>query len=84
MPTATDTTTAAAFTVGQNAEAGHGSDYRWTFEVTRRTAKFVTLRDLLSGDVHRVKIHIDVRTGDEWALPFGSYSMAAVARPVAR
>lgn len=79
----TDTTTATEtrrFEVGQVVDTGTG-DYRWTFDVIKRTRCFVTLRDRLDGKTYRVGIKTNVEYGgsaDEWALPFGSYSLAPV------
>lgn len=67
----------ASFQVGETVAAG-GGDYVWTFKVESRTAQFVTLRDLTDGQTYRVKVR--VHDGVEWCSPFGSYSMAPVAR----
>ena len=77
------TTEPARFTVGASATTGPG-DYRWDFTVTKRTACFVTLVDQF-GDERRTKI--ETRdwdgSGDEFTLPFGRFSQAPVASPVA-
>lgn len=72
------TTPTRTFTPGTTVDTGHG-DYVWTFTVESRTRCFVTLRDR-HGDTYRVKIHVSERSDGayEWALPFGSYSMAPV------
>jgi hypothetical protein len=81
---ATTTTTAptavAAFEVGSTYEAVSAcdSDCIWTLEVLSRTAKFVTLRDVQSGETNRVGVRS--YGGEEWASPFGTYSMAPVIR----
>lgn len=75
-----DTTAAPTFTPGTIVNTGNG-DYVWTFEVVKRTAKFVTLRDVDTGDVRRVGIRTDSVDGGEWALPLGTYSMAPAVRP---
>lgn len=70
----------STFTTGAIATARSACDYDcvWTFEVIKRTAAFVTLRDVDNGDVRRCKIHPSF-DGGEYALPFGSFSMAPVA-----
>jgi len=70
------------FTPGQtvSARSACDSDVVWTFEVVSRTAKFVTLRDLTTSDTMRVGVKTDSFDGGEWALPFGSFSMAPVVR----
>jgi hypothetical protein len=80
MTTAT-ATEIRRFTVGQHVDTGQG-DYRWYFEVIKRTKCFVTLRDLRNGDEYRVGIKVSDWSGDsaEWAMPFGSYSMAPIVR----
>lgn len=79
-----DTTTEAlpevqTFQVGATYQARSAADYDcvWTFTVLSRTAKFVTLREE-SGETRRV----GVRTwdGEEWASPFGTYSLSPVIR----
>lgn len=74
------TSTTATFVPGQivTATSACDSDCIWTFEVVRRTAKFVTLRDVNSGDT--VRVGIRCHRGEEWASPFGTYSMAPVVR----
>jgi hypothetical protein len=69
----------ARFEVGQRVWAQSAGDHNcvWWFEVVRRSAKFVTLRED-SGEVHRVGVKADER--GEWVLPFGSYSLAPVVR----
>lgn len=65
------------FEVGHSYSATSACDHEcvWTFEVIKRTAKFITLREN-SGEIRRV----GVRTHDdhEYASPFGTYSMAPV------
>lgn len=81
-----DTTTTAAssapsaFQVGQTVQARSAcdSDCVWTFTVLRRTAKFVTLQDVDTLDTMRVGVR--EHDGEEWASPFGSFSMAPVVR----
>lgn len=82
MSTATTTAPQVRrFTVGDRVDTGAG-DYRWTFDVVKRTACFVTLRDVRNGDTYRVGVKVSDWSGDhaEWCLPFGSYSMAPVVR----
>lgn len=73
----------ARFIVGGQASARSAcdSDCVWTFDVVKRTAAFVTLRDVDTHDTYRVRIRES--RGEEWALPFGTYSLAAVATPKA-
>lgn len=80
----TTTTTPATFTTGQvvTATSACDSDCVWTFEVVARTAKFVTLRDVDNGDTMRVGVRC--HDGEEWASPFGTFSMAPVVRAGAR
>lgn len=80
--TTTTTAPTVRFEAGAFASATSAcdSDCVWTFEVVGRTAKFVTLKDTLSGDVTRSKVHVD-RHGNESTLPFGTFSMAPVASP---
>lgn len=76
-------TTNSTFTVGEIVTARSVCDYDcvWTFEVVKRTAKFVTLEDIATGETNRVGVKVDsFDEGREWALPFGSYSMAPVVR----
>jgi hypothetical protein len=72
----------ATFTIGSTASAisACDSDCVWVFEVVKRTPQFVTLRDVTTGDTTRTKVQTS-RQGDEWTLPFGSFSMAPVAIP---
>jgi hypothetical protein len=72
--------TPATFQVGQIVSANSACDYDcvWTFEVVSRTAKFITLRDQGTGNTMRVGVR--VYDGEEWASPFGRYSMAPVVR----
>ena len=72
------------FTVGQDATAKTAADHtmRWHFTVTARTARtarYVTLQ-ADDGTSHRVAIRTDP-AGNEWAMPFGRYALAPVARP---
>ncbi len=72
-------TTPATFQVGTTYSATSNCDSNcvWTFEVIKRTAKFITLRES-DGDIRRVGVR--AYDGEEWASPFGSYSMAPVIR----
>jgi hypothetical protein len=76
----TTATTTATFEVGATYSTRSAGDHNcvWTFEVVKRSAKFVTLRRE-NGDVVRVGVKTDDQ--GEWTLPFGSYSMAPVLRP---
>ena len=76
------TETTKTFQVGELVSATSACDSNcvWTFEVTKRTAKFVTLKDLNTGETNRVGVKTDSFEGGEWALPFGTFSMAPVVR----
>lgn len=77
----TETITKSAFKVGSVYSAPSACDRNavWTFKVVARTAKFVTLQRPSQPDiVTRVGVKIDEL--GEWALPFGTYSMAPVIR----
>lgn len=78
MDTNHDTTTTQTFQVGQTYSARSACDYDcvWQLLVVRRTAKFVTLRDLTDGSERRVGVR--VHNDAEYASPFGTYSMAPV------
>lgn len=69
--------TTQTFQIGQTYEARSACDYDtvWTFTVTARTARFITIEDKW-GETKRV----GVRTwnGIEFASPLGTYSMAPV------
>lgn len=71
-------TTSNTFQVGTTYYARSAANYDcvWGFEVIARTAKFVTLRE--DDDTMRVGVKTDAE--GEWALPFGTYSMAPVIR----
>jgi hypothetical protein len=69
-----NTNTIQSFQVGAVYSTGEARDYVWRFEVLKRTAKFVTLRDVLTGEVRRAGVR--VWNNVETALPLGSYSMA--------
>lgn len=79
MSTAT-ATAPATFEIGATYQAVSACDSNciWTLEVTARTAKFVTLRDVHTGETNRVGVRS--YNGEEWASPFGTYSMAPVIR----
>ncbi len=72
------TTNPNTFQVGATYTARSAANYDcvWAFEVTARTAKFVTLRE---GD-ETMRVGVKVDQDGEWALPFGTYSMAPVIR----
>ena len=62
------------FQTGTTYTTGRG-DYEWTFTVTKRTAKFITIVDELDGSTKRVGVRTGWK-GHEYALPLGDYSMA--------
>lgn len=68
-------TTTQTFQIGTTYTTGRGRDYVWTFTVTARTAKFITIEDEY-GKTTRVGTY--VYDGIERALPLGRYSMAPV------
>ena len=49
----------------------------WTFEVISRTAKFITIRE---SDGETFRVGVRSHDGEEWASPFGTYSMSPVIR----
>lgn len=71
----TSTPEIQTFEVGGTYDTGRG-DYSWAFTVEARTAKFVTLRQVDSGETFRVGVY--TFDGEEHALPFGRYSQAPV------
>lgn len=73
-------TTTDTFHTGQIVSCRSIGDYNcvWTFRVTHRTAKFVTLLD--TGDGSSYRVGVKTYNGVEYALPFGSYSMAPTVR----
>lgn len=75
------TTTPATFQTGRTYLAHWATDHtmQTPFEVVRRTARFVTLRRPDTGETVRVGVKAD-HAGAEYALPFGTYSMAPVLR----
>jgi len=73
-----------SFQVGHLVSATSVCDHEcvWTFEVVARTAKFVTLRNVRTDETYRVGVKVS--DGEEWTLPFGSYSMAPIVRAAVR
>ncbi len=71
----------AVFEVGEVYEARSVCDYEcvWRFEVTARTAWFVTVRSCTRADETR-RLRVTVWEGEEQVLPLGRYSMAPVLR----
>ena len=82
MQNTTTTEATAQFTVGQTYQARSACNHEciWTFLVTRRTAKFITIEDTQTGETSRVGILADSFGGGEWARPLGNYSMCPVIR----
>lgn len=74
------------FQVGTTYSTRSNGDHNmiWSFEVIKRTAKFVTIRSasFATGGATTGTARVGVRTwGDsEWASPFGTYSLAPVIR----
>lgn len=67
----------ATFQVGTAYTTGRG-DYEWSFLVTARTAKFITITDPVDGKSRRVGVTMSWTGDSEVALPLGKYSMAPV------
>ena len=67
--------TTATFTTGTTYTTCPTRDYVWTFTVTSRTAKFITIEDS-HGDTVRVGVWSSDNT--EKCFPLGRYSMAPV------
>ena len=67
------TTTEQAFQIGSIYSTGESRDYVWRFKVIKRTAKFITVQDILSGETRRVGVTNYGR--GEIAYPLGTYSM---------
>ena len=51
---------------------------RWDFQVINRTAKMVTLKNLVSNEI--IKKKINILDGHEFCYPIGRYSMAPVLK----
>ncbi len=49
----------------------------WRYEVIKKTAKMITLKDLSDGEIIRKKINV---LEDEFCYPIGHYSMAPLLR----
>jgi len=71
---------AKTFTTGTDYTCRSICDYDcvWTFTVTKRTAKFITIigRD---GETSRVGVKLG-SDGNEYASPLGSFSMSPIIR----
>ena len=74
------TDAAKTFQIGNDYNCRSICDYDcvWTFNVIKRTAKFLTItgRD---GEAKRVGVKLD-SDGNEYVLPLGSFSMCPVLR----
>lgn len=68
------------FTIGTEYSCRSICNYDtiFSFTVTKRTAKFITIVDKF-GEVARVGVRID-SDGNEYASPMGSYSMSPIIR----
>lgn len=66
------------FQVGRTYSARSVCDHNciWSFEVTKRTAKFITL----DHDGETMRVGVRAHDGEEWASPFGTFSMCPVIR----
>lgn len=80
-------TNPTTFTLGGYASATSAcdSDCIWVFEVVKLSKCFVTLRDIYTDETYRTKIQTSNWDGteEESTKPFGTYSMCAIARPIA-
>lgn len=78
MPNATEQAE-TSFEVGQTYTAHWPTDHtlRTLHTVVKRSPKFITIENS-KGTQTRVGVH--VTDGEEWALPFGRYSMAPTLR----
>lgn len=69
-----------AFQIGHTYQARSVGDHNcvWTFHVTARTAKFITITE----DADGTPVRVGVKTHDhvEWAEPFGRYSLSPTIR----
>lgn len=72
-----ETTSPSTFQVGSIYSTGRG-DYEWTYKVIARTARFITIEDVLCQGPTRVGVSMS--DGEEYALPCGHYSQAPVIR----
>lgn len=72
------------FVAGQVTSCSSPGDSNcvWTFEVVKRTAKFVTLRDVDTDETMRVGVRWSNFDGQqvETCLPFGRYSLCPVLK----
>ena len=75
----TTTTETHTFQTGATYVANWATDHtlRTLLTVVKRTPKFITLEDS-DGKTMRVGVKVDEQ--GEWALPFGTFSMAPVVR----
>ena len=73
----TATPAATAFAVGNTYACRSFGDHNcvWTFTVTARTARFVTLSD---SDGKTVRVGVRVWNGVESCSPFGTFSLSPV------
>lgn len=68
------------FITGKTYECRSACDHEtiFSFTVTKRTAKFITIADRF-GDTVRVGVKLD-SDGNEYASPHGTYSMSPIIR----
>jgi hypothetical protein len=76
----------ARFEVGQRVYARSIGDHNcvWIFTVTARTPRFVTLFQEDTGRPLSASVRVGIKVdhdGEEYALPFGEYSMRPSVRP---
>jgi len=80
--TATRNANAATFTPGQIVTCRSACDHNaiWTFEIIKRSAKFITIQNVSNVDRAETPVRVGVKTGSdgEWAMPMGTFSMAPV------
>lgn len=73
------------FEVGKTYSCRSAFDHNcvWTFEVVKRTAKFITIREWFLGEWNGLPAKrrgVKLSDGAEYALPLGDYSFAPVIR----
>lgn len=66
------------FEIGKVYSAQGGGSHVWHFRVVKRTAKFITIEDMLTGEQKRVGVRTDWDGLSEITYPLGTYSMCPV------
>lgn len=76
--------TTHTFQIGKTYSTGEARDYVWRFLVTARTAKTITIDQIVNGTPEgkptrrKVTPFMSTATNVESVMPLGSYSMAPV------